>query len=218
LLLSPNLTESEKALVSRISLDIHPNDGMYEAPGALHYLSVGISARRCIQIAIQHMGKPSIHRVLNFACGYGRELRVFKDTWPEASYVVADIDKDALRFCNRHFGATAIHSGRPFASIEAPGKFDLIWCGSLVTHLAKEDSADLLAYFCKNLVPGGLCLFSTHGNLAAQWIKEGKITYGMPLSASWFGTMRGMMPTQVIRTARARTGSNRILQAGAIKA
>ena len=62
-------------------------------------------------------------------------------------------------------------------------KFDLIWCGSLVTHLSEEATADLLKFFYDHLLPNGLCIFTTHGRLSAELIRTNAETYGLTVDA-----------------------------------
>src|SRR5215469_104459 len=46
------LSREEKNWLKRVSLEIHPGDRMYVASNARHYLSVGLSARWCIDEAL----------------------------------------------------------------------------------------------------------------------------------------------------------------------
>src|ERR1700751_191323 len=48
LLCSDALSGEEKALLDKVVLRLHPNDGMYVPSCAQHYISVGLSAVRCI--------------------------------------------------------------------------------------------------------------------------------------------------------------------------
>ena len=48
LLCSPDFTHEEKTLLEKVSLQIHHGDTMYTSSNAFHYLSVGLSASRCI--------------------------------------------------------------------------------------------------------------------------------------------------------------------------
>src|SRR5260370_29718822 len=54
LLTSETLPSEEKRLISRVPLRIHPNDDMYQPGTGRHYLSIGLSARRCIMAALSH--------------------------------------------------------------------------------------------------------------------------------------------------------------------
>jgi SAM-dependent methyltransferase len=194
-LASRTLSREEKAWVEKVSLKIHPKDGMYdksirggahvlEASAAQHYLSVGLSASRCIDEALGHSRKNrAVRSILDFPCGYGRVLRFLKVRFPNAEIVACEIDPMALKFCKRVFSVKTIMSNENFSKLSLPRKFDLIWSGSLVTHLDEKRTSELLRFFYEHLAPGGLCLFTTHGRTSVQWIEEKVETYGLSASA-----------------------------------
>lgn len=183
LLLSGRLDSEEKAVLQCVSLKLHPRDDMY-AFGARHYLSVGLSAQRCIHEALAYArdGRP-VRRILDFPCGYGRVLRFLRRKFPHAEIVACDLDPAALKFCEREFSVSTLLSNKALDTVAVPGLFDLIWSGSLLTHLREKDAAELLQLFYEHLAPGGLCLFTTHGPIPAYWIEHNLETYGLPASA-----------------------------------
>lgn len=176
----PNLNKDENSLLAAVSLSVHGNDNMYVYPKAEHYLSVGISAIRCIEFALASAGsEASIRSILSFPCGYGRELRFLKNRFPGATITGCDIDPDALDFCRREFAIEVASSNNDFNKIALDGKFDLIWSGSLLTHLDAARAADLLRFFHDHLSPGGICVFTTHGRLSEKWFVESPTAYGV---------------------------------------
>ena len=58
-------------------------------------------------------------------------------------------------------------------------KFDLIWCGSLLTHIDEIFAVDLFHFFNRHLSVGGLLIFSSHGKFVWDRIKDGNNTYGL---------------------------------------
>jgi SAM-dependent methyltransferase len=179
LLSSGTLSANEKTLLNRVSLRVHYSDGMYVTFEALHYLSVGLSAIRCIEGALQKSpGHNAVRCILDFPSGYGRVLRYLRAQFPDAAITVAEIDRRALEFCTRAFSAKSVVSDTDF-KLSLAERFDLIWCGSLVTHIREKATADLLKFFYEHLLPGGLCVFTTHGQLSAEWIEKNKETYGL---------------------------------------
>jgi hypothetical protein len=58
-------------------------------------------------------------------------------------------------------------------------RFDLIWCGSLLTHLGAESWRGFLDLFLTLLQPEGLLVFTTHGRLPAAWMSQGLVHYGL---------------------------------------
>lgn len=180
LLTAEDFTGAEKQLLERISLQVHNQDAMYVPGYAREYLIAGVSASRCIQAAVQSIGKDhAIGSILDFPCGYGRVLRFLKAIFPEADITAGDVQPGALDFCRRTFGATPILSSTDFTSLSLPRKFDLIWCGSLITHITETAAADLLGFFYRHLTDEGLCIFTTHGQLALDWIEQKTKTYSL---------------------------------------
>jgi SAM-dependent methyltransferase len=207
LLSSAVCSGEEKALLRRVSLRVHPTDGMYSDFGisfrsslislgirvdnemyvsspAQHYFSVGLSAMRAIEGAIVQSNRDSdVGRILDFPCGYGRVLRFLRARFPAASITASDIDPVALDFCSHTFSVKSLLSNTDLKNLSMSEKFDLIWCGSLITHLNEKAAADLLKFFHDHLLPNGLCIFTTHGKLSAELIRTNAETYGLTVDA-----------------------------------
>jgi SAM-dependent methyltransferase len=161
---------------------------MYIPASGRHYLTVGLSALRCIERALAcRNGRGPVRSILDFPCGYGRVSRFLRVRFPNAVIAACDIDKAARDFCARTFGAFTLFSDRTFNGLygapSLPACFDLIWCGSLLTHLDARDSRRLLTLFYDNLAPGGVCVFTTHGRFVHQGIVENNIWYALTASA-----------------------------------
>jgi SAM-dependent methyltransferase len=172
LLTSPDLGPEGKRWLHQVSLKVHSDDQMYVASAAREYLTVGLSALRCVDKALKISRTKAVRTILDLPCGHGRVLRFLKAAFPEARVVACDIDAMAVSFCKRAFSVGAILSNETF-TLSLPMKFDLIWCGSLVTHIDEARARDLLRFFYANLAPGGLCLVTTHGQTSAQWLRTG---------------------------------------------
>jgi SAM-dependent methyltransferase len=174
------LTREEKALVYHVSARVHPNDTMYAISSDEEYLSAGLSALRCIQYSLNYSNKDyKVRTFLDFPCGYGRVLRFLRARFPDANVSVSDIDREAVDFCARVFAAIPEMSNRDFTSLSISRKFDLIWCGSLITHIDEAAATHLLRFFHDHLAPGGVCVFTTHGQRAADWIHKNLHTFGL---------------------------------------
>lgn len=145
--------------------------------GGKHYLSVGLSAIECIDRVAGDERAPG--SVLDFACGYGRVLRFLRVRFPEARLAASDVDTRALAFCRRAFGVHVFESGARFDDVRLPDRFDLIWCGSLLTHLDAEASSRLLAFFAAHLVPEGACILSAHGEVTHRALRDEDGAYGL---------------------------------------
>ncbi|MFZ0317577.1 MAG: class I SAM-dependent methyltransferase [Candidatus Sulfotelmatobacter sp.] len=177
------LTAEEKKLIEDVSLAVGAFDSMYVLGQADHYLLVGLSAVRCIRAAMASAGvkAESVKAVLDFPVGWGRVLRFLKAAFPGARVSGAEIDAPALEFCVREFSLEAVTAPMDFSWISPEKKFDLIWCGSLVTHLKEKPTMALLRMFREHLTEGGICVFSAHGPAAAKLVREEKCDYGLSL-------------------------------------
>ena len=179
-----HLTPEERCWLAAISLDVHPLDSMYITGREAHYLGVGLSAARCIRQALADPSSLSrVRAVLDFPSGYGRVLRWLRVMFADAEMSCGDIDRNALDFCSRTFGVRTIASSDSVETIVIPDAFDLIWCGSLLTHFDEQKTAALLKLFCEHLTSEGLCVFTMHGRRSLEWIKTQTVTYGLSKEA-----------------------------------
>jgi SAM-dependent methyltransferase len=159
--------------------DIAPGDAMH-AHDPEHYFESGAAALRCIALALRALKKPiRIRSILDLPCGHGRVLRFLRHEFPEAEITACDIERDGVEFCAGTFGSIPAHSHEDPARIELGGGFDLIWCGSLLTHLDAGRWRGFLDLFESRLSPGGVLVFTTHGRRfghlirAGQWVQGG---------------------------------------------
>lgn len=163
-----------------ISQKISPNDEMYQGD-IEHYLKVGQSALKCINdaIVISEKNPSMISNILDLPCGYGRVLRMLKSAFPDALIDACDLLKEGVEFCKTEFGANPIHSEKNIKYVKTNKKYDLIWCGSLLTHIDANKWCDFLNFFNNTLEKNGILLFTTHGRYVADNIQKNKITYGI---------------------------------------
>ena len=180
---SNTCTDREKELLSRVLLQIHPFDGMYTPSAPQHYLSVGLSAIRCIDEALETESSPPIQSVLDFASGYGRVLRFLRVRFPDAEIFGCELKRPAIDFCRRYFDVNAIRSAQHFSKLELHKQFDLIWCGSLLTHIDEQAASQLLNFFYKHLSPGGICVYTTHGPSVVERIRKREYSYRLTAEA-----------------------------------
>lgn len=136
------------------------------------YFEVGDSALHCIRVAMEAAGKSTVSTILDFPCGHGRVLRSLKAAFPDAQLTASDVDRDGVDFCSDTFGATGVYSSQDLEEVDLEGSFDLIWVGSLFTHLPDSRWWSFLDFLIERLAPGGLLLFTTHGRWSARHIRE----------------------------------------------
>ena len=160
--------------------DISPNDEMYSGDKR-HYFSVGKSALEAVELALlaAKRSKSSIRRILDMPCGHGRVLRYLKAAFPQAQITACDLVRDAVDYCAFAFGAKPIYSEQQPKRIKLEGGYDLIWCGSLLTHLDENGSADFLRFFNSILSENGVLIFTLHGISCVYAVREGYVSYNL---------------------------------------
>ncbi len=131
-----------------------------------YYSEVGRSALECVDISLRsaRMEISDVKRILDLPCGHGRVLRYFRAAFPGAEITACDIMRDGVDFCTAEFGAVPIYSEDDPRKIPIQrDAYDLIWVGSLLTHLDSGLWANFLDVLRSSLRPGGLLVFTTHG-------------------------------------------------------
>lgn len=156
---------------------ISPNDHMW-LTGPDFYFTVGLSALACIDRSLTAAGCDPAS-ILDMACGHGRVCRMLRAAYPHAEIAACDIDRDGVDFCAQAFNARPVYSKDELTEVDLGGTFDLIWCGSFLTHLDREGWADALEVFAKALNPGGVLVFTSHGRQVVTWMLDGEQTYGL---------------------------------------
>lgn len=120
-----------------IDRTLDPRDHMFNTAknGWTDYLAVGGSAMQIIHSILGSGPSYEVKRILDFGCGHGRVARHLRAFFPQAELFFADIDAEAAGFCAQTFGGAAITSNEDFAKLDLPADLDLIWLGSVFTHL-----------------------------------------------------------------------------------
>jgi len=160
--------------------DIAPGDGMFIG-NEDHYFNVGESALHAVESALHtaRRRKSTIRRILDLPCGHGRVLRFLRNAFPDAQLTACDLNCDGVEYCARTFGATPVMSRPEPGEIPVHGEFDLIWCGSLLTHLPAEKWAEFLRLFQQRLGHRGILVFSTHGQHCQRELAAGRNPHGI---------------------------------------
>ena len=153
-------------------------DDMYTG-NAAHYFKVGLSAIHCIDASISQIENLNINSILDMPCGYGRVLRFLCHRFPNAKLSGMDLVETGVDFCTNTFGVKGIYSEKKLDTLKTGSKFDLIWCGSLLTHLNASFAVDLFRFFDRHLSIGGLLIFTSHGASVWEAVKKGEKTYGL---------------------------------------
>jgi SAM-dependent methyltransferase len=152
---------------NRLRLELHPNDKMFQGNHE-HYLYVGATALNTINAHRGLIYASPPQSILDFGSGAGRVTRWLRAAFPTARLTASDLRLGDLRFCADTFGAESWMVETDIESLIPPNRFDLIWAGSVMTHLPEESTKQLLRKFCEWLGPGGTMTTSLHGR---HWLK-----------------------------------------------
>ena len=147
-----------------VSQDIASCDTMF-AGNIDHYMRVGRSAVELLASAMLAARKPNVLTLLDLPCGAGRVTRHLRAFFPDAELFVSDIDKPSQNFAAAAFQAQALDVSADFTT-PIPLGFDLIFCGSLLTHLPAPQVCRALEWLCAALAPEGLLVVTLHGRRA----------------------------------------------------
>ncbi len=155
--------------------------------GSETYYTTGRTTIRRVRLAMLQTRKTEVRRILDFGSGYGRILRQFKASFPEARLAACDILREAVDFCAETFGAEPIYAADDPGETAIEGRFDLVWLGSLFTHLDASRWRSLLDLLERILERDGLLLFTTQGRFIRDQIAERtwQDAYGRPIWVNW---------------------------------
>jgi 2-polyprenyl-3-methyl-5-hydroxy-6-metoxy-1,4-benzoquinol methylase len=162
--LSPLRPSAIASAAERVDWTLTPGDHMLSPDANLtHYREVGESAVRVIyaSLLLANINDPA--SILDFASGSGRVTRWLRALYPDSEIDVSDIRLDSLQFLEAQFKTKYWLSDSDSSKTMSPRKYDMIWCGSLLTHLSEDDCRITLKKMASWLNPGGLAVVTTHG-------------------------------------------------------
>jgi SAM-dependent methyltransferase len=147
---------------------VHVDDQMLESEApehVAHYLSDALSAIENIEASLAAAGR-SWHEIascLDLPSGYGRVTRHLVRRIDRSRVTACDIDPQAVRFCAAEFGVEALRSRSDLRQVSFPRSYDLIFVGSLLTHLTPDEGLRMLEALVPLLNPEGQLIFTTQG-------------------------------------------------------
>ena len=161
---------------SSLSVDrtIAPRDGMVAPDNPEQYFDLGRRALELIHFSAELCDKPHYPSILDLPCGHGRVLRWLRQHYAYAEITACDLDRDGVDFCARQFNATPVYSEPDLRRLPFHRQFDLIWVGSLVTHLPQDRwlaTIDSLVRWTKEC---GVIIFTTQGRTVTSLLARGQ--------------------------------------------
>lgn len=113
-----------------------------------------------------------VRAVLDFGCGYGRVYRALAAGLPQAQLTAADLMESAARFCAETFGGDWVKSYEDLDQVQLPRTYDLVWLGSVFTHLPAYRWWTMLRFLARATRSAGLVVFTSHGDRAIEVIQD----------------------------------------------
>ena len=132
------------------------------------YFEVGANAVHLMLAALASSHLGTVRNILDIPCGHGRVLRHLVKAFPDASFSACDLDKDGVDFCAQQFGAEPVYSKPNLTEVQFSRSFDLIWVGSLFTHVCERDAARWLEHLSGFLSGAGIIVATFHGRRAVD--------------------------------------------------
>jgi SAM-dependent methyltransferase len=128
--------------------------------------------------------------ILDFACGYGRVGRHFRNVLPEVRYVGMDVHADAVRFNREKLGLEMLRSALEAQDVFVSQKFDFIFALSFFSHIRDGQFLAWLIELHAMLKPEGILMFTTHGRMSHRLFMPELVVddrgYGMMESSEQF--------------------------------
>jgi SAM-dependent methyltransferase len=165
------------AEAERVDRAIHPADEMLEFAiaeaagdldaGLLAYFVSGLEIAETIEriAAARFGGLSRVGRMLDFGCGYGRVTRFLLRSLAAERLWACDLLGGAVEFQEQRFGARGFRSASRPEELAPPAgaaPFDLIYVGSLFTHLPPQRFSPWFDRLAGLLAPEGLLVMSVH--------------------------------------------------------
>lgn len=153
---------------------ISPQDTMLATGLETQYYDIGRRALEWVKFSAELCDKPHYPDILDLACGYGRVMRWIRANYNYARITACDIERGGVDFCRERFGALPVYSQPDLRQLSFGKQFDLIWVGSLLTHLPLDQWLATLDLLVEWTAECGVIIVSTQGRFFASQVARGQ--------------------------------------------
>ena len=138
------------------------------------YIADGLMALSGIRRGQEAAGIREPGSILDFGCGHGRVLRMLQVGTSSTTLIGCDTDLDGVEFCKSTLGVRCFVSDADPRRIDLDERFDLIWAGSVLTHIPSDSWPAYLEWFESHITPAGALVFTIQGEHAAEALRRGE--------------------------------------------
>ena len=134
------------------------------------YLADGWRTLSELMLLLERVDQPlaRCQSVLEFASGHGRFTRHLVKALGAERVTVSDVVVDAVDFSRQAFGVQGFASQAKAEDVNWPQQYELVFVLSLFSHLPKSSWTRWLRKLWASVAPGGLLVFTTHGDEAVR--------------------------------------------------
>lgn len=130
------------------------------------FLSGGKHSIRDLEKSLVTINKDlnSFKNILDFGCGCGRSLIWLRDRNLQCKIYGTDIDEEAISWCKKNLDFVRFDVNKPLPPLEYPSNtFDLVYAGSVFTHLNEDYQYRWLEELNRVTMPKGIVVITIHG-------------------------------------------------------
>jgi SAM-dependent methyltransferase len=148
---------------------VDKDDHMYNtAQKPADYFWVGESGLQVVMSILMASPTKAVNSILDFGCGHGRVGRYLRAYFPDAKMTFADVDRECVKFCCGAFAGKGYETPHNFGELQFEDKYDLIWLGSVFTHIDYERMKLLFDKLFASLATAGVVIGTFRGNKMYQ--------------------------------------------------
>jgi SAM-dependent methyltransferase len=147
-----------------INRALSPDDAM-NAGDLDHYFSCGLSALKVLRAAAILTDNTNPNAILDYGAGAGRVTRWLQAAYSNAIIHACDVRSQDMEFLRSTLNVTDAWT---VASKPIPREYDIIWVGSVITHLSAKRTEELMGQLLRHCAPTGMLVLSFHGPSCIQ--------------------------------------------------
>lgn len=159
------------------------------SPDADTFSRIGKTCADDINSALLKVGRDlkSFKQILDFGCGCGRTLIHLSSLAPNARFYGADIDKQAIDWCQKSLKFATFSVSREIPPLQYPAhKFDFIFAISVFTHLNEDYQFRWLEELKRIAKPGAILLVTVDSSFVGEKDFVFEQSYEKGLFPAWY--------------------------------